>query len=371
MFATAGQGHKKAADYLRAELERRKREQGLDLDVKCVDLFEKTPSFFVKTYPVSYEFLVSKIPWLWGFSYLLTNIKWIARLGAPLRRLYNKLNSRELERFLIAENADVLLFTHFFPPEVSTSLKRRGKIRSRIVTVITDFFPHSTWIKKGTDHFVVMTEESRQAVAAWGISPEIIHALGIPVGDKFRSIEDKYALRQKLGIQTGRFTILMTSGSFGIGPFEKVLKYLEALRDKIQVIIVCGKNSNLFTALSQRSFSYPVKVMGFIDNMDELMNAADVIIAKSGGITTCESLAKMVPLIISGAIPGQETGNANYLVAHDCAFKLSKPREVCRIIGPLLDDPEILRRKVSNIMNVRKPEATKQIVDLVLSLGRV
>jgi processive 1,2-diacylglycerol beta-glucosyltransferase len=111
--------------------------------------------------------------------------------------------------------------------------------------------------------------------------------------------------------------------------------------------------------------------MGFIDNMDELMNAADVIIAKSGGITTCESLAKMVPLIISGAIPGQETGNADYLVAHDCAFRLKKPSDVGAIIKSLIDQPDILKRKKDNIMNVRKPNATKDIVELVLSLGRL
>jgi processive 1,2-diacylglycerol beta-glucosyltransferase len=370
MYATAGQGHKKAAEYLLAELERHKREGGLDLDVKSVDLFDKTPAAFVKTYPVSYEFLVSKVPWLWGLSYWLTNVKWIARLVSPIRRLYNKINSCALEHFLIAEDPDVLLFTHFFPPEVSTSLRRRGKIRSCIVTVITDFFPHSTWINKGTDHFVVMTEESKQAVAAWGISVATIHALGIPVGDKFRTIEDKRAVRRRLRIDEDRFTVLMTSGAFGIGPFEEVLGNLASLSDKIQALIVCGKNKQLYSTLSQRSFPYPAKVMGFIDNMDELMNAADVIIAKSGGITTCESLAKMVPLIISGAIPGQEIGNADYLVDHDCAFRLKKPSEVGAIIKSLIDDPDILKRMKDNIMNVRKPNATKDIVDLVLSLGR-
>ncbi|MBN1493565.1 MAG: glycosyltransferase [Candidatus Omnitrophica bacterium] len=370
MYATAGHGHKKAAEYLCEELERRKREYGSDIEIVSTDLFKQTPAAFVKTYPVSYEFMVSKVPWFWGFSYWLTNMQWFARLVAPIRRFYNKINSRQLEQYLITEAPDVLLFTHFFPPEVSTYLKRKGRISSQIVTVVTDFFAHSTWINKGTDHFVVMTDESKQALARWGIPPETINVLGIPVGAKFQYNEDKRDVRARLGIEQERLTLLLTSGSFGIGPFEEVLSALEAFKDSIQALIVCGNNKHLFEALSKKQFPYPVKVNGFIDNMHEFMDAADVIIAKSGGITTCESLAKSVPMIITSPIPGQETGNARYLIEHDCAFELKRPKDIAEIIGSIVRSPEVLREKIENIQKVRKPQATKHIIDLVLSLKK-
>ncbi|MFC1808703.1 glycosyltransferase [Candidatus Omnitrophota bacterium] len=368
MYATAGHGHKKAAEYLCNELERRKREESLDLDILSVDLFDKTPRAFVKTYPVTYEFMVSKIPWFWGLSYWLTNIKLIARLISPIRRLYNKINSRELEEFIINENPDILLFTHFFPPEVSVNLKRRGKIKAKIVTVITDFFPHSTWVNKGTDHFVVMTEESKKAVAEWGIPEDSIRALGIPVGEQFECKGIKRETRKALGLEKDRLTVLLTSGSFGIGPFEEILSHLSSFENSLQTIIVCGNNKQLYEQLSKKSYPFPIKVFGFVDNMDELMEASDVVVAKTGGITTCESLAKNVPMIISRPIPGQEAGNANYLLKHNCAFRITKPHDINSIISSILKSPDVLKEKIANIQEVRRPQSTKDIIDFVLSL---
>lgn len=365
MYATAGHGHKKAAEYLNDELLRRKK-TGADLDVICCDLFEKTPALFSKTYPGTYEFVVKNLSPLWAVGYWLTNVKWIAACVRPFRRIYNKMNSLALERFFITENADVLLFAHFFPPEVATHLKRQGKISSKIVTVITDCFPHFTWINKGTDAYIVMTDDSKKAVASWGVQEDTIHVFGIPVGAQFGYKGNKQEMLKKFSFDNGRFTILLTSGSFGMGPLEALIDALVDFQDRIQVLIVCGNNKELFNRISGKHIPYPVRVFGFVNNMDELMEASDIVISKSGGITMCESLAKKVPLVISKPIPGQEAGNARYLMEHNCAFRITEPDDIKDVVGALLERSDILAKKRENIEKVRKPDATEAIIDYVL-----
>ena len=368
MYATAGHGHKKAAEYLYAELIKRK-EAGAGIDVLNVDLFDKTPPSFPKWYGGSYKYLVSKTPWLWWFGYNVSNIKWLAPLLRPLRRVYNDLNARILEAFLIREDADILLFAHFFPPEVATSLRRRGKIRATIVTLITDCFPHFTWINPGTDYYLVMSEASRRAVAAWGIPEERVKPFGLPVGEQFLPSGRKQEIRRSMGLQPDALTLLLTSGSFGIGPTEKILDALAHFNGRAQAIVVCGTNKGLYEKLSEGSFPYPVRVCGFVDNMHELMEASDLIVAKTGGLTTTESLTKEVPLVISRPIPGQEAGNARYLMEHNCSFPLKRAEDIVPLVDRVLNDPDCIAEKIRAIKTIRKPQATKDIVDFVLGLG--
>ena len=202
----------------------------------------------------------------------------------------------------------------------------------------------------------------------WGILPEKIHPLGIPISEKFQICGEKEKYRERHGLKKGLLTVLVTSGSFGMGPTGELLDILNGYEGKVQAFVVCGNNKTLFDTVSKKKYAIPVSVFPFINFMDELMEASDLVVAKSGGLTMCESLAKELPMVISRPIPGQETYNADFLTSSGAAFRIKKASDVKQILNDIISDPGVLEAKKENIRKIKKPHATKDIVDLVMGM---
>ena len=131
--------------------------------------------------------------------------------------------------------------------------------------------------------------------------------------------------------------------------------------------MVCGNNENLRRVLEKHTFPFPVTIFGFIDFMADLMEASDLIIAKSGGSTTTEALTKGIPMIVIAPIPGQETRNADVLKSRNAAFFMQHPEQILTILRAVLDHPETLAAKKTEIQRLAKPDAAKNLVDTLLS----
>ena len=99
--------------------------------------------------------------------------------------------------------------------------------------------------------------------------------------------------------------------------------------------------------------------------MHELMSVADLLVAKPGGATMCESLVKKVPMLISSTIPGQEAYNAKWLLQKDAALKLNHPSDFPLIIKKLLQEPSMLQTLRNSIDVVAKPHAGDDLVDFL------
>lgn len=362
LYVDAGYGHRKVAEAACEEL----RSKNLDaIQIEIFDALKKTNTSFNKMYPQIYHWSVVHAPWLWGFFFSLTNSPVIYALISPLRTIWNWFQSSDLRNYIERENFDVIVFTHFFPAEVCAHLKKCGKITSTLITIVTDVIPHQVWINPGTDIYWVMADESAQKLMKHGVTPDKIQIKGIPVSSRFSQSVDQTAIRKKIGLNENRLTVLLTSGSFGIGPTEKVLNSFSQFKDQIQVIVVCGQNKVLFETLSKQIFSFPVKTLGFVDNMHELMSVSDLLIAKPGGATTCESLIKGLPMIMTSPIPGQEEENAKWLLAHQAALATSDLTEIKNLVSRTIADPTILESLRSKIKGIAKANATKDIADFI------
>jgi processive 1,2-diacylglycerol beta-glucosyltransferase len=361
LHATAGQGHTKAAEALAEELKAR------DLhEVRLIDALHQASAVFGKSYGPGYFWLVKYVPWLWGFFYHLTD-NWVPPpIMTFLRSTHNHFHSRDLEALLVRENPDVIITTHFYPAEVVARLKNRGHLRSRLIVVVTDFLVHRFWVNPGADLYVGMMEETREDLSRLGVPRERILTLGIPISAKFLPPVDRNEIRRRLRLEEGRFTVLITSGSFGSGPIREAVLRLQAYSDKIQVIVVCGINRRLEEDLRALQISYPLAVLGFVDNMHELMSASDVVVSRSSGLTTCESLVKRLPLIIISKIPGQEFFNAEVLRKRAAAFEVRDPAHIAPLIGEILSDPARLNEVRRNIAALARPRAARDIVDEAL-----
>lgn len=356
-YASAGTGHRRAAEALYDYF----KEHCSAFDLGIIDALEKTNPLFKNIYGYGYPFLVNHAPWLWRFSFWVTSLKPLRTVNKVLVSLTNRLNTKSFADFLIKENADFIISTHFLPSEVSIYLKKNKKIDSKLVTVITDFGVHPFWVSEGTDIYIVASDSTKEELARQGIEEDIIKDIGIPIDLRFSNQYEKEPLHKKFGLKPNEFTILVSTGSFGIGQIQRII---DLLYREVQILVVCANNEKLYTRLKKRSYPQ-VKVFGFVNNMQELMAVSDIIITKPGGLTISESLAMdLLPIFIT-AIPGQETENVKFLAENSVGIVLENIALIKDIVLDFKVHPDKIKGIKEKISRLKKPYAAKELCNVI------
>jgi 1,2-diacylglycerol 3-beta-galactosyltransferase len=172
-----------------------------------------------------------------------------------------------------------------------------------------------------------------------GVAPQRIHLLGLPIRPVFaRPPRPKADLRAELGMALQLPALLLVGGGEGIGPVEEIAALCDASLSTTgqaigQIAIICGRNKAMQERLSARTWSVPVRINGFVDNMADWMTACDCIVTKAGPGTIAEALICGLPIILSGFIPGQEEGNVPFVVDHGVGVHEESPKEIAAIVA--------------------------------------
>ncbi len=338
----------------------------------CEDLLAHGPGLFRRAYPGTYYFLVRRLSLVWGACFRLLDQRWFYGVVKPLRRAWNLVLARGFIQWLKQQAPDLIVTTHFFPAEVCGSGKRSGWLKAPLVVVVTDYYPHQFWITSEAEATVVATDATAAECRKRGLPAARIHVTGIPIARGFDAVMDRSAVERTLRLDSARKTILVTSGGNTVGPFEPVvhaLCRLEAtLPGRIQLIVVCGDNTAVAERLTRttQACRMPVRVFGFVETIPELMGACDLVVAKAGGLTVTESLARGLPLVLYHAIPGQELFNARYLVEHGAALLARGPDDVAQAVRRYLEDPHHMRTLRDAAASLSRPHAAEVIVESVV-----
>lgn len=366
-YAYAGIGHKKAAEAVRNALS-----DFDDVNVTTADILDYTDEFFRFSYPRVYLFLINSVPLLWGFLYYFLDFGPVDKILSPVRRFFNNFFTKGFIEFILKEKPDVVLSTHFLPSEVISDLKKRGLFKGRLITVITDFLSHSFWMAKYSDYFIGAIERTKRDLVRRGVREERVKVLGIPCDPVFGRSGDRIALQAKLGLKKDLFSVLIMSGGFGTGPIRKIVRYVSGLessmRDKIQIIVICGKNKALFDELNRVKADLKVRlsVFGYMDNIHEFMTVSDCIMTKSGGLTVSESLSKTLPMIIIRPIPGQETRNCRVLTDFGTAVRANTVKQALGYLRDFISLPEKLIGIRTRINLLSYPNAARDIAEFIV-----
>lgn len=364
LFAGAGHGHQKAAE---AVLEACKGcpEQ---IAARVVDTLSLTPGFPGGFYKQIYFFQIRYVPWLWGFFYYSIDMRWLYSVVKGARRVLNGLMARRLERLLIEEDPSVVVAAHFMAAEVASHLKKKGLIKSKIITVVTDYLPHYVWTADHVDFYVVALEETKEALLKRGVAAGKIRVLGIPIEQKFLKSQLRELLFEKFSLKKNRFTVLITSGGAGIGAIGRLTEELLALGERMQLLVVCGTNQMLLDYLRRKADDHPsLKIFGFVNNMEELMEVSDLVIGKGGGLTVTESLVKGKPLVLFQSVPGQESRNEACVRKYGAGYAVRTSRDVVDKVSEILNDPEKLEQLRDGVRRMAKPGAAAGVRELILN----
>jgi len=366
-YILAGVGHKRAAEAIAAALQARGQTM-----VHVVDVLDYLPAWLRWLIPRLYLICVHYLPWLWAISFYLTDRPWIERVTGEFRRWSNRRLAHRFLQWLQQVQPEVLICTHFLPSEIVGPWKIRQLPHLRVWNVVTDYRPHAWWIAPGVDHYFVGLHETQAALEQRGVPAARITVSGIPVSDVFYRAGDRAALRRQYDVHPTRFTLLITSGGFGVGPMERLITTLErsasGLHAVLQLVIVAGSNPRLEGRLKERAARspFPISVVGFTSAMHELMAMADVIVTKPGGLTVTEALAVGRPLILFSPIWGQETGNAEVLLRRGAAQLLRRPDDLGDIIERWVREPQVFRAVCARSLSVLPHDAATTMISEAL-----
>jgi processive 1,2-diacylglycerol beta-glucosyltransferase len=371
-YATAGIGHKKAAIAIKKAFD----EAGpKDTEVKIIDALDYATPFFKKSYLDTYLLAINKLSTIWGTMYYITDNPIVNIFIKPLRKINNRFYAGKLRAFLLEEQPDVMISTHFFLPEAIYDLKDSGKLKSKILTVVTDYRLHSWWVADCIDMYAVASDEARKDLLKWGVPGSKIRVMGIPVEPVFSRRQDKAAIRAKYGLKDDIFTALIMSGGFGVGPIEGIVRAVDGISKPAQAVVICGHNEELVKQMEalKPSLKIDLKVLGFVDNVYDFMEVSDVLISKAGGITVTEAMAKELPVIIIKPIPGQETRNSDFFTSHGAAIRVNDVSEIKGVLdnltGTVREGDCPLTRMKASIQKIRKPTASVDITKLAIEMA--
>lgn len=281
-------------------------------------------------------------------------------------KMFDKISLPKIRKYILEYSPDVIVSTHPFSAMILNNLISDKTLENCLtVGVITDFTIHPFWEKTNLDYYVTASELLDYQMKKKQIPQNKILPFGIPIEPKFSTKTDKAEARKQVGIKD-MATVLVIMGSMGYGKIFSRLIELDGLQLDFQIVLVCGNNKRLYKTSNAHHWQHAVYVNGYVDNVDVLMDAADIIVTKPGGLTTSELLAKNLPAVIMSPIPGQEDRNAEFLLNNGLAVKVTKLTPIDEVVYQLLTNPWRLEALSQNAKRAAHPDAAKQLCDFII-----
>lgn len=339
-----------------------------------------------------YEPTIVHVPWLWSAIYAATN--------SPLCPLiYHALAGQSLVRRVVAaaeaQPPDVVVSVHPLMVRAAIAARRQSSFLADkpIVTVVTDLVDvHRVWVADGVDHYVAGSEAAAATLMRYGVAPQRIARLGIPLRPEYgrrhvpttppgphdptESEEAKPAsqteMRRRLDLNPQLPLVLFMGGGAGAGSLVKRVRAVAALAQQtgreFQIAVVTGSNVRSRNALEGIAWPLPVQVYGYVPSTADLMTAADIVATKPGSVTVSEALAVGRPLVLSRPAGGQEAGNIPYVVQGQAGFYAPSPQETADASALLLQQPDICWEMGQRAARLGAPDATRRTLDLIQGL---
>lgn len=370
LFSDTGGGHRAAARALEQALLQ------IDPEVKVAKLdplmgADSSPGL-VRRLAGLYSPIIQRSPAVWGALYHGFNNR---PVFAAVRGVFGGRIRGIIGDAIRAQDPDLVLSVHPLLNHVAWQAIRRGGRPRGLVTVITDLVEfHLGWMFPRSDLTVVPTEKARQECIAASLPEDRVLLLGLPVDLRFRppAPGEKAALRRRFRLDQDRFTILVSGGGEGSGKLLTQVRALARRAGAWQLIVVCGRNEKLRRRLARVNFQSRALILGFVDNMPDLMRAADLVVSKAGPGAIGEALATEVPILLTSYLPGQETPNVTFVTESGLGLYTPKPEQLLEAVQELAEAQSGRWRSMSErAAEISRPYASLDIAhQCLLVAGR-
>jgi 1,2-diacylglycerol 3-beta-galactosyltransferase len=312
-------------------------------------------------------------PWAWGAIYRVSDS---ARAAALLQRTLLRLADRPIADAVRQVEPAAIVSFHPLTTAAAVRAARTTDDKVPVVTVVTDLITaHTAWHHAGPDQIVVPSAAVRWSCHLAGVARGQCSEIGLPVSSRFGGGRlrptQRSALKKALGVDEGRFLVVVTGGGEGSGGIAKRAAALVDAFDDVQVVAICGRNRRLQQSLGSlvNDAKGRLVVKGFVADMADWLRCADVVVTKAGPGTIAEATCCGAPLVITTHLPGQEKGNTEFVVRAGAARRAPGIKDLLGIIGELRHRPAALEAMRQASANLGRPAAADEIAAMVARIG--
>lgn len=330
-----------------------------------VDLLDYTSAPFRRLYRRSYFELVRSAPDFvdWLGKRLDRSPGEVPSRARRVRARLSRLVSYQLPGVLHAYRPDLIVHTHFLPPEILASARRPALPRQAVI--VTDYGAHALWIQRNIERYFVAAEEVAVHLRASGVDASRIEVTGIPIDRRFTRLPQRAAVRDTLGVPPDRDLLLLMAGGMDRRTLATLLGQLSAVRWPLTAIVVCGRSPELLDVATRasepREGLVRIRPMGFTTEVPALMAAADLIAGKPGGLTVSEALAVGLPFAVIQPYPLQEEANATYLLEHGAGVRIEPLTTFGHKVVRVLSEPERRTTMRAAALRMGRPSAAATV----------
>lgn len=367
LIADYGYGHHSAAIAISEALQET---HGQDCVVEIVNPLddERAPAI-LRDEQVNYDRLIREMPDLYKLGYQVSDSSAASSLieSAVTLLLFNLLRD-----IVHQHQPDVIVCTYPLYPAILSATFSSENRTIPIITVVTDLATvHNLWFSTQADLCLVPTQTVYDLAVEAGLTPEKVKITGIPVHPELAKGKlEQSSIRLELGWNPDLFTVL----AVGSKRIENLYESLHALNHSglpLQLVIVAGGDEDMYQRLQQTEWHQKAHLYNFVTNMASLMRAADCVVGKAGGLTVTETLACGLPIILINVIPGQETGNADFVVNGNAGDLAHDPIEVLEVMCHWLEkEGELYKARSKNARSLGRPRAAYDVAELVWIAAR-
>lgn len=354
--------------------------QGHTSSAKAVEKYlndQGTKTFFLDVYGFispklckavskAYLFAAGKIPRYYGKQYDHADMGKTGWMEVVAE--INNIIKYKFEKYIEENKIDVVVATHLFAAQILSMMKDRRDLKT--LGIVTDYTLHPKWENTDLDYYVIADKSLVPLACRKGIEKNRLLPLGIPVDMKFSERKDKAEAKAELGFETEKPLVFVMMGSMGYGNIFSLIREIDKTKADCNVAVCCGNNKRARALIDRASMKKRFKTYGFINNVDRLMDAADCIVTKPGGLSVTESLCKQLPMVFVNPIPGQEYRNVEFLVNNGAGLYTTKSFTVEDALNIYFNDSERRGELENAVKRLSKPDAVKNIGDFILSLKK-
>ena len=338
VFFDAGGGHRSAAEALKAVLESQSRPWQVELLnlqelLDRLDVLKKLTGLRIQD---GYN-LILRTGWTRLTPQLLPVLQTVVRV-------YHRATVNMLVEYWKVNPTDLVLSVvpHFNRAMVESI--RKAMPSAHFVTLITDLadYPPHFWIEKESEYLICGSEKAQQQAFAYGHDRNhVFLASGMVMRPKFyaRTSLSRTEERKKLGLDSNTPTGIVLFGGHGSSTILEIVNRLNAGNASLQLILICGKNQKLLSAVKKLRPRFPMFAEGFTQSVDYYMALSDFFIGKPGPGSISEALQFDLPVMIecNGRTLPQERYNAQWITQKRLGVVLKSFRNVNQGVEKLLD----------------------------------
>lgn len=360
-ISDTGGGHRSGAVAIDAALQQLAGD-GIRRDI--VDILTSTGFPLVREAPDLYNQLSTR--WLPVFDLMYQLTDGPRRVDALTQFVYLSAH-RNIVRVLEETRPNLVVSVHPLVNRLIGNARRTYRLSFRFVTVVTDLVTlHASWADPDAELCMVATEEGHDLLLRRGFPAQKLLRTGFPVHPKFAAYSrSRREARASLKVDLDPFTVLVTAGGVGSGQLRELVLELDRAYPELQLLVVTGKNAALLQELRSLGLRPSIHLYGFVNNMEELMAASDIVITKAGPGTLMEALVMRRPVIVTEAVGMQERGNIDFVLNHELgAFSPSLDRIVPSVAD--LMDPQTYASMVARLADAVPRDGATQIAQVLM-----